>query len=175
MLDKSLKILNIIEDKGYQAYIVGGFVRDYILGVSSSDVDICTNATPKEIKDIFGDSYIPNEEYGSITVIYENIRFEITTFRREYDYLDNRRPSRIEYTDSIIEDLQRRDFTINTLCMNKHGEVVDLLNNRADIDNRIIKTVGDSYTRFSEDALRILRAVRFATVLGFKLDTEGIE
>lgn len=172
MLEKSLEILKFIENNGYKAYIVGGFVRDYILGISSSDVDICTNATPKQIKDMFEDSYIPNEEYGAITVIYDNVRFEITTFRREYDYLDNRRPARIEYTDSIIEDLQRRDFTINTICMNKNGEVLDFLNNKEDISNKVIKTIGNSDERFAEDALRILRAIRFATVLNFKLDDE---
>lgn len=172
MLEKSLEVLNYIENYGFKAYIVGGFVRDYILGISSSDVDVCTNATPKQIKDIFEDSYIPNEEYGAITVIYNNIRFEITTFRREYDYFDNRRPTRIEYTDSIIEDLQRRDFTINTICMNKKGEILDFLNNKDDIYNKVIRTVGNSKERFTEDALRILRAIRFATVLNFKLDDE---
>ena len=171
MLDIALKLLDEITSYGFQAYIVGGFVRDYILGIESNDIDINTNATPKEIKDIF-DSCLPNEEYGSVTVIKKGVRFEITTFRKEMSYLDNRRPSQIEYIDDLYQDLLRRDFTINTLCMNKDGEIIDFLGGRSEIDSRVVKTVGDAKTRFEEDSLRILRAVRFATLLDFELDKE---
>lgn len=171
MLDIALKLLEEITSCGFQAYIVGGFVRDYILGIESNDIDINTNATPKEIKDIF-DSCLPNEDYGSVTVIKKGVRFEITTFRKEMSYLDNRRPSQIEYIDDLYQDLLRRDFTINTLCMNKDGEIIDFLGGRSEIDSRVVKTVGDAKTRFEEDSLRILRAVRFATLLDFKLDKE---
>lgn len=175
MLEHSLEILKNIESKGFKAYIIGGFVRDYILGVTSPDVDICTNATPKQIKEIFSDSFIPNEEYGSITVIYNKVRFEITTFRKEYDYINNRRPGKIEYIDSLLEDVKRRDFTINTLCMDSDKKIIDFLDGKIDIKQRMIRSVGDAYTRFTEDALRILRAVRFATTLNFKLSTEVYE
>ena len=171
MLDIALKLLDEITSYGFQAYIVGGFVRDYILGIESNDIDINTNATPKEIKNIF-DSCLPNEDYGSVTVIKKGVRFEITTFRKEMSYLDNRRPSQIEYIDDLYQDLLRRDFTINTLCMNKDGEIIDFLGGRSEIDSRVVKTVGDAKTRFEEDSLRILRAVRFATLLDFELDKE---
>ena len=171
MLDIALKLLDEITSYGFQAYIVGGFVRDYILGIESNDIDINTNATPKEIKNIF-DSCLPNEDYGSVTVIKKGVRFEITTFRKEMSYLDNRRPSQIEYIDDLYQDLLRRDFTINTLCMNKDGEIIDFLGGRSEIDSRVVKTVGNAKTRFEEDSLRILRAVRFATLLDFELDKE---
>ena len=174
MLDIALKLLEEITSHGFQAYIVGGFVRDYILGIDSNDIDINTNATPKEIKDIF-DSCLPNEDYGSVTVIKKGVRFEITTFRKEMNYLDNRRPSQIEYIDDLYQDLLRRDFTINTLCMNKDGEIIDFLGGRSEIDNRVVKTVGNAKTRFEEDSLRILRAVRFATLLDFELDKDTRE
>ena len=172
MLKTALKLLKKINDNGYQAYIVGGFVRDYILGIESSDIDINTNATPKQVKEIFNNSCLPNEDYGSVTVVEKGIRFEITTFRKERAYVDNRRPTEIEYIDDLYQDLLRRDFTINTLCMNKDGEIIDLLGGRDDIDKKIIRCVGKANIRFEEDALRILRAIRFATILDFSLDEE---
>jgi len=175
LLDVALKLLGEISDKGYQAYIVGGFVRDYILGIDSNDIDINTNATPQEVKEIFKDSCLPNEDYGSVTVIKKGIRFEITTFRKEMAYVDNRRPTEIQYIDDLYQDLLRRDFTINTLCMNKDGEIIDFLGGRSDIDNKIVRTVGKAKIRFEEDSLRILRAIRFATILDFKLDNETRE
>ena len=175
MLKTSLKILKEITSHGYKAYIVGGFVRDYILGIKSNDIDIATNATPKDIKNIFEDSCLPSEAYGSVTVISKGIRFEITTFRRDIGYINNRKPAEIKYIDDLLEDLKRRDFTINTLCMDENGEIVDLLNGRSDIEKKVIRCVGDANTKFSEDALRILRAIRFATILNFKLDDETVK
>ena len=172
MLDTALKILKTIEENGYKAYIVGGFVRDYVLGIQSNDIDICTSATPKDISQIFSNAYLSNNEYGSVTIIYGNIRFEITTFRKESNYSDNRRPDTFEFIDDIYEDLKRRDFLINTLCMDKDGNILDLLDGKNDINNKIIHTVGNSYVRFSEDAFRILRAVRFATFLNFELSDD---
>ncbi|NLA33731.1 MAG: hypothetical protein GX861_02570 [Tenericutes bacterium] len=169
MLETSLNLLKKIEENGYEAYIVGGFVRDYLLGVTSLDVDINTSATPQEIKRIFKDACLPNEDYGSVTVIYDDVRFEITTYRKDFEYIDNRRPSSIEYIDDLKEDLKRRDFTINTLCMNSKGKIVDHLNGKIDLDNKLIVCVNNSFISFSDDALRILRAIRFATVLNFKL------
>ena len=175
MLDIALKLLDEITKNGYQAYIVGGFVRDYILGIKSNDIDINTNATPQEIKKIFKNSCLPNEDYGSVTVIRKGIRFEITTFRKEMAYIDNRRPTEIQYINDLYQDLLRRDFTINTLCMDKSGEIIDFLGGRSDIDNKIVRTVGKAKIRFEEDSLRILRAIRFATILDFKLDSETRE
>lgn len=175
MLEVALKLLEEITSRGFKAYIVGGFVRDYILGTNSNDIDITTSATPKDIKEIFEDSCLPSEDYGSVTVIMKGIRFEITTFRKEIGYIDNRRPAEVKYIDDLYEDLLRRDFTINTICMDEKGEIVDLLNGQEDLKKGVVKTVGIAKERFEEDVLRILRAVRFATILDFRLDSEVIE
>ncbi len=172
MFEIALKLLEKIEERGFRAYIVGGFVRDYVLGIESNDVDICTNAKPKDIRSIFKDACFSREEYGSITVILKHIRFEITTFRREYSYMNHRKPERFEFIDDLQGDLLRRDFLINTLCIDRNGEILDPLNGKRDIEQAIIRTVGNSYQKFSEDALRILRAVRFATILQFQLSDE---
>ncbi len=172
MLEVALKLLEEINSHSYQSFIVGGFVRDHLLGIESNDIDITTNATPKQIKEIFEDSCLPTEDYGSVTVIMKGIRFEITTFRREIEYVNNRKPVEIQYIDDLYQDLLRRDFTINTLCMDAGGNVLDYLNGKNDLDNHLIRTVGDAYDKFSEDSLRILRAIRFATILDFSLDDE---
>lgn len=172
MQETALKLLEKMEEAGYHAYIVGGFVRDFLLGVSSTDIDITTNATPKALKEIFPDATLTNQEYGAVSLWSNSIRFEITTFRREFNYLDHRRPDVIEYVDSLEEDLKRRDFTINTLCMNSKGEIIDLLEGKKDLENHLIRTVGDPVVRFQEDSLRILRAIRFATTLNFSLSKD---
>lgn len=172
MLETALKVLNIIEDNSYEAYIVGGFVRDYVMGIKSNDVDITTNARPKDLIRIFPNANIDNEVYGSVTVYLNNIRFEITTYRDDGNYLDNRHPDTINYVNDLKTDLKRRDFTINTICMDKAGNIVDLLSCRSDIDNKIIKTVINPLESFKIDSLRILRAIRFATTLDFELDKE---
>lgn len=169
MLKTALKLLKKIENNGFEAYIVGGYVRDYILGLDSIDVDITTNATPMDIKNIFKDICLPNEEYGSVKIIMKNIHFEITTYRKEYSYINNRKPIKFKYINDLMEDLKRRDFTINTLCMDSSGRILDLIGGLKDIDDKVIDTVGDSDNKFSEDALRMLRAIRFATVLNFRL------
>ena len=170
MLDVALKMINTISDNGYEAYIVGGFVRDYLMGKKSNDVDITTNAKPKELLDIFPTAVIDNADYGSVTVYFKDIRFEITTYRVEENYSDNRHPDTIRYVNSLDEDLKRRDFTINTICIDKFGQVCDKLQGKEDIEKRLIKTVDDPFVSFAHDALRILRAIRFATTLDFELD-----
>ena len=172
MLETALKVLNIIEDNSYEAYIVGGFVRDYVMGIKSNDVDITTNARPKDLIKIFPNANIDNEVYGSVTVYLNNIRFEITTYRDDGNYLDNRHPDTINYVNDLKTDLKRRDFTINTICMDKAGNIVDLLSCKSDIDKKIIKTVINPLESFKMDSLRILRAIRFATTLDFELDKE---
>lgn len=172
MLDTALKVLKEITSHGYKAYLVGGYVRDYLLGIDSNDIDINTNATPKELKEIFEDGYLPRDDYGSVTIMKSGIRFEITTFRKEITYINNRKPVEIKYIDDLYEDLLRRDFTINTICMNKDGEIIDYLDGQSDLRKRVIRTIGDAKDKFSEDSLRILRAVRFATSLGFELDSQ---
>lgn len=168
-LDMALKVVDEINQHGYKAYLVGGMVRNHLLGLPSNDVDITTNATPKEILEIFEDS-VPMEEYGAVTVNKKGVKYEITTFRREYNYVNHRKPSEIKYIDDLYQDLQRRDFTVNTICMNGDGEIIDYLGGEEDLRKRVLKSVGDPFVKFDEDALRILRAVRFATILDFTLD-----
>lgn len=170
MLESALKLLKELTSHDYKAYIVGGFVRDYLLGRESQDIDVCTNATPKEIKEVFEDSFLPTEDYGSVIVNKYGIRFEITTFRKEFSYQDHRKPVEIQYIDDLYQDLLRRDFTINAICIDENGEVIDFLGGRDDLERKLIRTIGDAVDRFQEDALRILRAIRFATVLDFQLD-----
>lgn len=172
MFESSIKILDKIRQSGFEAYVVGGFARDKYIGRNSTDVDICTNAKPKDLKDIFQGSMLPKEQYGSVAVVYKNIRFDITTYRKDIKYENNRLPIEIKYIDSLLEDLKRRDFIINTLCIDYKGEYVDLLGAKEDIDNKIIRTVGAAKEKLTEDALRILRAVRFATILDFEFDNE---
>ena len=170
MYNSAIKLIKEINNFGYQAYIIGGYPRDLYLKRSSTDVDICTDATPMEIMNIFKEVVTSNSEYGSVTLVYEKIRFEITTFRSEGKYIDNRKPASIKYIDSLAEDLKRRDFTINTLCIDTEGNEIDLLNAKSDLNNRIVRMVGNPKIKLKEDALRILRAIRFATVLNFELE-----
>ncbi len=172
MLEKALELLKVLESNGYEAYLVGGFVRDLLINKKSNDVDICTNATPMDIKKIFNDVKLPFEGYGSVHLTYKKVDFEITTYRKDLEYNNGRSPSKIVYTNSLLDDLKRRDFTINTLCMNSNAEVIDLINARKEIEKRIIKSIGNADKKLKEDSLRILRAIRFATVLDFEIDDE---
>ena len=172
MYEIAIKMLNKLTENGFEAYIVGGYPRDLILNRESFDIDICTNAKPKELKEIFKDSMLSKVEYGSVTVIYHKVRFEITTFRKDLKYENHRVPTKIKYIGSLANDLKRRDFTINTLCIDSNGNIIDLLNARKEIESKTIKMVGNPKYRLKEDSLRILRAIRFSTILGFKLDDE---
>ncbi len=172
MQEQALKLVKELTSHGFKAYIVGGFVRDFLLGIPSIDIDITTNATPKEVKTIFEDSCLPSDDYGVVTVMKNDIYFEITTFRKELGYTNHRKPSEIQYIDDLYQDLLRRDFTINTICMDENGEIIDFLGGKGDIEAKLIRTVGDARTKLEEDCLRILRAVRFSTVLGFQLSLE---
>jgi len=172
MFDSALEVLRKIEEKGFKAYIVGGFPRDLYLKRKSADVDICTNARPKDLTSIFDDTKINNIDYGCVIVKHNNTMFAITTFRSDDVYLNHRSPSNISYVNDLLEDLKRRDFIINTLCIDSSGNIIDLMNAKYDINNKIIRVVGDTYKKIEEDALRILRAVRFATILDFSLDEE---
>ena len=171
MLEDALNILRKIDERGFESYIVGGFVRDKLLGIYSNDFDICTSAKIDDIKDLFDDVEI-DERYGALKVYINNNKYEITSYRKDLMYIDNRRPSKIEYVDSLKEDLLRRDFTINTICMDKNENIIDLLGGKKDLEDRIIRTVGSVDKKLEEDALRILRAIRFATCLNLSIDDE---
>ena len=168
MNSKIVNVLNKIEEHGFEAYIVGGFVRDYILGTESTDIDICTNALPKDIIKIFAiKKDIVN--YGSINIKDGKYNYDITTYRMETNY-DKRKPQKITYVNNLLTDIQRRDFTINSLCMNSSGQIIDLLNGKIDIDNHFIRVIGDLKQKLTDDPLRMLRAIRFATILDFRID-----
>ena len=170
MFDNAIKVLKMIENKGFKAYIVGGYVRDIYLSINSTDIDICTNAKPKDLVKIFKKNVIVDEKYGSVKLEYKNNVFDITTFRKDIIYKDNRRPSEIEYVEELETDLERRDFTINTMCMDSDGNIIDTFNAKKEINEKIIKSVGDPIKKLQEDSLRILRAIRFACTLNFKID-----
>ena len=174
MEDIALEILNKIFDYGYEAYIVGGFVRDKLLGIESNDVDITTNATPMELKNIFPEINIDKDNYGSVTLFYKNNRFEVTTYRQDLDYIDNRHPSEIKYVNDLKTDLLRRDFTINTICIDKDGNIVDLLDGKKDLENHVLRSILDADKSFRDDSLRILRAIRFAVLLDCHLSQDVV-
>jgi tRNA nucleotidyltransferase (CCA-adding enzyme) len=165
-------VLKKLEDSNYESYIVGGYVRDKLLGKKGFDIDITTKARPKEVLELFPEYDVKLHDYGHVYFEIDNYKFDITTFRKDIKYEDNRKPERVEYIDSFEEDLLRRDFTINSICMNVNDKIIDLHNGRKDLKKKIICSIGDPYKKTEEDALRILRAVRFATVLDFKLSKE---
>ena len=168
--------LNILHSKGFEAYIVGGCVRDSILGLSPSDWDVTTSAKPEEISRCFHGYRIieTGVRHGTVTVIIDKRQIEITTYRIDGEYSDNRRPDNVLFTDNIEFDIKRRDFTINALAYNKDG-IIDLFGGINDIKNKIIRCVGDPDERFKEDGLRILRALRFASVLNFDIEKNTSE
>ncbi|MBD8136384.1 CCA tRNA nucleotidyltransferase [Bacillus sp. CFBP 13597] len=172
---KSVPILELIEGAGYEAYFVGGSVRDYILGRKINDVDIATSATPQEIKRIFPNTADIGIDHGTVLVITDTGTYEITTFRTESGYSDFRRPDAVKFVRSLTEDLQRRDFTMNAIAMDKSGNILDPFNGKRDLAQRRIITVGNPHERFHEDALRMMRALRFVSQLDFELDQETFD
>ncbi len=165
-------ILERFEQCGYEAYVVGGCVRDALLGVVAKDWDICTNALPQEILSCFSDKRtIPTGiEHGTITVLWDEMPVEITTFRVDGQYTDGRHPDNVSFTPQLNVDLARRDFTINAMAFHPKCGIVDLYGGVADLQNKTIRCVGDPVVRFQEDGLRILRGLRFASVLGFDIE-----
>ena len=167
---KAMPVLQTLEDAGFEAYFVGGSVRDVLLHRHVHDVDITTSAYPEEVKELFDKSIDTGIKHGTVTVLYGGESYEITTFRTESGYQDFRRPDHVTFVQNLDEDLKRRDFTINALAMDMHGDIVDLFNGIEDLKNHIIRAVGNPEKRFHEDALRMMRAVRFMSQVEFKLE-----
>ena len=167
-----IKALEMLNNAGFEAYLVGGSVRDIVMGKAPGDTDITTNALPRQTEKVFRNFKVVKTglKHGTVTVFIEGEPAEITTYRTEGEYTDLRHPDNVTFTRSLNLDLQRRDFTVNALCMDKNGDIVDLHGGMADIDKRIIRCVGDPEKRFAEDPLRILRAVRFRSTLGFEIE-----
>lgn len=166
------QVLSELEKHGFEAYMVGGCVRDTIMGRQYNDIDITTNARPDEMLEVFKDyKVIPTGiKHGTVTVLCGGTPYEITTYRIDGKYTDHRRPDSVEFTSDITDDLARRDFTINAVAMDRNGSVIDPFDGITDMKAGIIRCVGEPEKRFSEDALRIMRAIRFASQLGFKID-----
>lgn len=179
-MDKSLfeqarPILEQIQDNGFEAYYVGGSVRDYVMGRNIHDIDITTSATPDEIESIFSHTIPVGKEHGTINVVFNDENYEVTTFRAEEDYVDHRRPSGVTFVRDLYEDLQRRDFTMNAIAMDTAYKLYDYFDGQQDINNRIIRTVGIAEERFQEDALRMIRCLRFQSQLSFDIAMETFE
>lgn len=165
-------ILDTLHKNNYEAYIVGGSVRDLLLGRTPKDYDITTNALPQQVKDCFPSENIIDTglQHGTITLVLDSIPYEITTYRIDGEYEDNRRPSSVEYTTSLYKDCERRDFTINSMAYNHQDGLIDYFRGEKDLMRDTIRCVGDPNLRFQEDALRILRAIRLSSVLGFRIE-----
>ncbi|MCQ9209885.1 CCA tRNA nucleotidyltransferase [Granulicatella seriolae] len=168
-------IIQKIIDHGYEAYFVGGAVRDSLLNKPVSDVDIATSATPLEIKAIFTKTFDVGIEHGTVLVYEQGVGYEITTFRTESNYEDFRHPSSVSFVRSLEEDLKRRDFTINALALSIDDRVIDYFGGQEDLARQLLRSVGLAQERFSEDALRMFRAIRFVSQLDFAVDPETIE
>jgi poly(A) polymerase len=172
MLDAAIKIISILKEAGYDAYLAGGCVRDRLLGQEPKDFDVATSATPPQLAELFRNTQLVGEAFGVVLVRLMNCQIEVATFRTEWGYSDGRRPDGVSFTDAE-HDAQRRDFTINGLFEDPlAGKVIDYVDGQSDLQNKIIRAIGDADQRFSEDYLRLLRAVRFAARLEFEIETK---
>lgn len=169
------EVIKTIEENGYEAFFVGGCVRDTLLGRQVGDIDITTSAKPQDIQAMF-DNVIPvGIEHGTVIVRHKKHSFEVTTYRIDGIYSDKRHPDSVEFINQIDGDLMRRDFTINAMAMDKNGKVIDLFNGKSDLQRKLIRTVGDGRERFREDPLRIIRALRFSGQLGFSIEQDTFQ
>ncbi len=170
--DKVKYIISQLEAAGYEAYAVGGCVRDSLLGRKPSDWDVTTSAKPQQVKAVFRHTIDTGIQHGTVTVMLDREGFEVTTYRIDGEYEDSRHPKEVVFTANLIEDLKRRDFTINAFAYNDHSGIVDAFRGMEDLENGVIRCVGEAAERFGEDALRMLRAVRFSAQLGFAIAQE---
>ena len=165
-------IMDTLVSSGYEAYCVGGCVRDSLLGRAPEDWDITTSALPEQVKSLFSNTVDTGIQHGTVMIVIRGIGYEVTTYRIDGKYLDGRHPEHVTFTRSLEEDLKRRDFTINAFAYNDGSGIVDLFDGMDDLEKKIVRAVGDPDARFTEDALRIMRAIRFAAQLDFKVEEE---
>lgn len=165
-------IIARLKRAGFEAYMVGGAVRDHLRGVTPQDIDVATSATPLEVKALFERTVDTGIEHGTVLILLDGVGTEVTTFRTESGYSDNRRPDKVEFVNSLQEDLRRRDFTINAMAMKENLDIIDPFGGRQDLAEGIIRAVGNPQERFFEDALRMLRAIRFSGQLEFHIEQE---
>lgn len=168
-------IIHTLEEAGYEAYAVGGCVRDSLLGREPDDWDITTSARPQQVKAVFPRTIDTGIQHGTVTVMMGKEGFEVTTYRIDGEYEDSRHPKEVIFTANLIEDLKRRDFTINAFAYNDRSGIVDAFDGMEDLENGIIRCVGDAKERFTEDALRMMRAVRFSAQLGYDIEEKTKE
>ncbi len=173
MYEFLLNILNKLSNNGFEAYIVGGFVRDSLLNIETNDIDICTSAKLDDLTELFKDAEVFSD-YWAIKLKYEKYTININTYRKELSYYKNK-PVKIEFALSLEEDLKRRDFTINSLCFDKNFNLIDIFNSKKDLDNKLIRVIGNTKERLDEDKTRILRAIRLSCLLNLTLDDEIID
>lgn len=164
------KIIHVLEEHGFQAYAVGGCIRDSLLGRTPHDWDITTSALPEQVKALFKKTVDTGIQHGTVTILLEGEGYEVTTYRLDGEYEDSRHPKEVTFTSLLSEDLKRRDFTVNAMAYNEKDGLIDLFGGQKDMEEKVIRCVGDPLERFTEDALRILRAVRFAAQLGFSIE-----
>ena len=170
------EIARILHIEGFKCFLVGGAVRDSIMGITPHEYDITTDAKPEDVQRMFKYTVPTGIKHGTVLVIIEDMHVEITTFRSDGNYSDGRHPDKVEYASSIEEDLPRRDLTINAMAYNVlDGTLIDMFDGMKDIKRKIVRSVGNPYERFSEDGLRIMRAIRFATKLNFDIEKETFE
>lgn len=165
-------VLRRLHEAGYQAYVVGGCVRDTLLGKAPKDWDVCTNALPQQMQQVFADCHVIETglQHGTLTVMYQHEPYEVTTFRVDGEYTDHRHPDEVIFVTEVKDDLSRRDFTVNAMAWSPETGLVDAFDGQGDLARKLIRCVGDPEKRFQEDALRIMRALRFASVYGFDID-----
>lgn len=168
-------IIQKLSEQGYEAYAVGGCVRDTLLGREPGDWDITTSASPSRVKQIFRRTIDTGIEHGTVTVMLDKCGYEVTTYRVDGEYEDGRHPKSVEFTTDLVEDLKRRDFTINAMAYNRDTGLVDVFDGIGDLERKRIRCVGKAEERFTEDALRMMRAVRFAAQLGFSIEEDTVE
>lgn len=172
---KGRQIIQTLHDHGYQAFFVGGFVRDYLLDITANDIDITTDALPQDVQSLFAKTKATGKRYGTMTVLMGKDTFEVTTFRSDHDYTNHRKPSRVSFSKDLDEDLKRRDFSINAMAMTKNGEIIDRYHGKDDLNKKLIRAIGEPEQRFHEDALRILRAFRFVSKLNFDIEPKTFD
>lgn len=175
LIETGQKVLKILKDAGYEAFFVGGFVRDYLLKLETNDIDITTNALPEQIEALFDKVFLVGKAFGTVTVLKDGFSYEVTTYRKESEYDNHRHPSTISFSNTLSEDLSRRDFTINQLTMDEDLKIYDHYNGLTDLKNKIIRTINAPFERFEEDALRLLRAFRFVSKLGFNIEPNTLQ
>lgn len=172
---QAVKIIDVLEQAGFEAYVVGGCVRDSLLQKEPKDWDITTSAKPEQVKALFSRTIDTGIEHGTVTVMMDKVGYEVTTYREDGEYKDHRRPMGVTFTSSLEDDLKRRDFTINAMAYNETEGLVDLFGGKEDLEHGILRCVGEARDRFDEDALRILRALRFSAQLNFELEEKTKE